>query len=298
MRGDAPARGRPGGARRCHAALLFAGVLLASACGSGSGQRGMPSPTVAPTAQTPTPSSSAAPEQMSTVGVFFLHAEHVQPVARSARGVALGAAAVRALLAGPTSGERAAGLSSAVPAGTVLRSLAISGGLATVDLSGTFASGGGHASMTLRVAQLVYTLTRFPSVTGVALRLDGHPTSWLSGEGVDVRAPMTRARFAEAAPDVLVESPLWGQKVTSPLRVSGTADVFEAVFLLEIRAGSTVVVRQRVQATSGTGTRGTFAVRLTYTSTSSGDGTLTAFVYSAKDGSRQNLSSLPVRLGA
>ena len=74
----------------------------------------------------------------------------------------VGTAAVNALLAGPSAAEQAAGVGTSIPEGTELLGLSIDGGVATVDLSRTFESGGGSLSMFNRLAQLTYTLTQFP----------------------------------------------------------------------------------------------------------------------------------------
>ena len=44
----------------------------------------------------------------------------------------------------------------------------------------------------------------------------------------------TRADFEEQTPIILVESPLPFEEVTSPLRVTGTANTFEATFQYEL----------------------------------------------------------------
>ena len=110
---------------------------------------------------------------------------------------AVARAALSELLAGPAAAEAAAGLTTAIPAGTTLRSVAIAGGTATVDLSRDFESGGGSSSMLTRVAQVVYTVTQFPAVQRVAFRLDGKPVSAIGGEGVVVDPPVTRADFSD-----------------------------------------------------------------------------------------------------
>lgn len=271
---------------------------LVAACGGSSSPAGpSPSTTTASPSATATATSTPTPVTTSTVGVYLLHDERVQPVARTAHGAGVAAEAVRGLLAGPTATERAAGLSTAVPAGTRLLDLAVSNGLATVDLSGEFASGGGSLSMTARVAQVVFTLTRFPTVQRVSFRVDGRDVSALGGEGVDV-SDVTRADYESRSPAVLVEQPLWAAPVTSPLRVTGTADVFEAVFFLELRdSADHVLVTQRVMATSGTGTRGTFAATLSFSAPTAGPGTLVAFTRSPKDGARHDEVRVPVQLG-
>ena len=283
-------------------AVLLVVALTSAGCGDDSGDSGgtsSPTPTTAvtspPPTSSPTSSPSSAPTSTSAVSVYFLKGEKVQPVRRSATGTGVAAAAVRALLAGPTSAERAAGLTSSVPSGTTLRSLDISGGLATVDLTGTFDDGGGSLSMQARVAQVVFTLTRFTSVQRVSFRLDGTPVTALGGEGVDVDK-VDRADYEDLSPAVLVESPRWGETVTMPLTVTGTANTFEAEFRLELKDSTGRVVADRqVMATSGSGTRGTFDATLTGTA-ARGAATLTAYTLSAQDGSRRNESVVRLTL--
>ena len=74
---------------------------------------------------------------------------------------AVGRAALEELLKGPTPEEAAAGFGTEIPDGTALLGLEIDDdGVATVDLSSEFASGGGSLTMFVRLAQAVHT--RFP----------------------------------------------------------------------------------------------------------------------------------------
>jgi hypothetical protein len=231
--------------------------------------------------------------------VYFLKGETLQPVARKALSAGVATEAVRWLLAGPTPGERAAGLGTTIPTGTVLNGVTVAGGVATVDLGKRFESGGGTLSMSTRVAEVVFTLTRFPTVRTVSFRLDGTPVTALGGEGIDLSKPVGRVDYEEQSPAVLVESPRWGERVRSPLRVTGSANVFEAVFFLELRGPrGAVLANQRVMASSGTGTRGTFDVTLRPSITDPGEGALHAYVLSAKDGSRQEVVVVPLVLTA
>jgi germination protein M len=93
-------------------------------------------------------------------------------------------------------GSDETGGAAAIPEGTTLQHLSISGSLATADLSGSFNDGGGSLSMQLRVAQIVYTLTQFPTVERVRFRVDGVPVTAVGGEGVVVEPPVARADFA------------------------------------------------------------------------------------------------------
>ena len=98
-------------------------------------------------------------------------------------------------------------------------------------------------------------------------------------------------------PAIVVTSPHSGDTATSPLRVTGTADVFEATFQVEILdSNGTVLVHQTVHATSGTGTRGTFDTTLRFATQHPGPGSLLAYDLSAKDGSRQDLVRVPLNL--
>ena len=117
--------------------------------------------------------------------------------------------------------------------------------------------------MFMRLAQVVFTLTQFPTVEGVEFKLDGKPIDVLGGEGIIIDHPMTRADYEDLSPAILVESPTLGDTVSSPVRVTGTANVFEAVFRINIVDWDGLIIAdQRVQATSGTGTRGTFDVTI------------------------------------
>lgn len=95
-------------------------------------------------------------------------------------------AAVAALASGPTPGERAADLSSAVPAGSEVLDAELRDRTLWVDLSPAFVAGGGTASMRGRFEQLVWTLTQPTWADAVALSVDGVPLRVLGGEGLMV----------------------------------------------------------------------------------------------------------------
>jgi germination protein M len=233
-----------------------------------------------------------------TVNVYFARDERMAAAARvitKTQGV--GAAAVRVLLEGPTAREKTAGMSSSIPKGTALLGLNIKNGIATVDLSKEYASGGGSLSMMTRLAQMVFTLTQFPTVKGVSFKLDGKPIDVLGGEGIIIDHPMTRADYEDMSPAILVESPTLGVTVNSPLRVTGTANVFEAVFRINVVDNDGLIIAdERAQASSGTGTRGTFDVTVSYPAGHAGQGSLIVFEKSAKDGSNVNVVEIPIIL--
>jgi hypothetical protein len=201
------------------------------------------------------------------------------------------------LLKGVTPDDSAAHLGSTIPDNVKLNDVTIDNGLATVDLSRTFESGGGSLSMQGRVAQVVYTLTQFPTVQRVAFELDGQKVTSIGGEGVMVDPPQTRADWEDFTPAILVESPLPGDAITSPVHVTGTANTFEATFQIRLTdSGGNTLYDHFATATSGTGTRGTYDETVSFTAGGHGAGTLTVLELSAKDGSEINVVSFPVQL--
>jgi sporulation and spore germination protein/immunoglobulin-like protein involved in spore germination len=207
-------------------------------------------------------------------------------------------AAVEALLTGPTERETEAGLTTTVPGRTHLRDLTIENGVATVDLSAEFDDGGGSATMFMRLAQVVFTLTQFPGVTGVKFEIDGKPVETFSSEGIVLDGPQDRADFEDQSPGILVETPAVGDTPTSPFQLTGTANTFEANFQYEVLAADgTKLAGHFVTATCGTGCRGTFDETVTVddpdTATS-----LVVWEPSAEDGSRTKVVKIPLDLSS
>jgi hypothetical protein len=264
-------------------------ALLAAGCdGGSSGENATGSTTTTATETRPV---------MSSVAVYLLRDGKVSPVRRTIESTpAVARAAVTALLEGPTADERAQGLSTAIPSATALRDISLSDGVATVDLDGTFDDGGGSTSMLGRVAQIVATLTRFPTIERVSFRIDGAPVEAIGGEGVAVDPPVGRRAIEEQTPQILVESPLPGDTVRSPIRLRGTANVFEATVSIDVRgANGKLLKRTFTTATAGTGTRGTFDTEVALPN-GTGPVTVVAYESSAEDGRPLHVVELPLQL--
>jgi hypothetical protein len=281
---------------------LVALALLASGCGSGdSGEAGEGTTTAASTetavsTTTATTTETAAEEQRLLV--YFMRGEQIGAGARLVPETpAVGAEAVRALLEGPTEEEAAAGLASAIPAGTRLLDLEIADRVATVNLSEDFASGGDSLSMQARAAQVVHTLTQFPTVDAVAFELEGEPFEALAGEGFNPVSPVSRADFEHLAPQILLETPAVGETVRNPLRILGTANTFEATFMVALLdASGRELARDFVTATSGSGERGTFDKELPFGAEVPFAGTVKVWEASAEDGSEIHVVEVPVQV--
>jgi germination protein M len=249
---------------------------------------------------TPEPTPTSEPSGATSVKVYLFMDEKLVPVRRQIDATrAVGRASLNALFEGPTDKEAAASppLTTSIPDGTILLGLDIADGLATVDLSREFESGGGSASMFGRLAQVVYTLTQFPTVDRVAFKLDGEPVTVFSGEGIVLDGPSDRMDYETFLPSVFVERPTWGATLGNPVRVSGIANVFEAVFFVEVRDddGRTLAT-ERVMATCGTGCWGTFDVSIPYDVSSRRPGEVVTYNLSAMDGSPEDVRVYPVTL--
>lgn len=288
--------------------LLLAGAVLA-ACGGGDDEVKTSASTSATTTTVPgsgattppggatTPATVAPDAPGTTVAATFVRGEKVGTAHRRvAPTSAVGRAALEQLLAGPTAEEQAAGLATAIPKGTKLLGLDIANGTATVDLSGEFVSGGGSLSVRERLAQVVFTLTQFPSVDGVTFRIDGTATTVFTGDGVTIPSPAGRDEFRDVTPLVFVESVAPGDAISTPVKVAGMSNTFEANVRIRILgADGSVLADTFTTATSGTGTWGTFAVNVPFAKGSHTTGTVVLFEDSPKDGSMVNVVEVPVR---
>jgi spore germination protein GerM len=111
-----------------------------------------------------------------------------------------GETALRALLRGPTAGERSRGITTEIPA--EVRVLAVDLGIAQarVDLSGEFQEPSPPKRIALRVAQVVWTLTALREVRSVAFSIDGERVAVTTEDETAVDRPVTRSDYATLSP--------------------------------------------------------------------------------------------------
>lgn len=240
--------------------------------------------------------TSGSPAEID-VNVYFALNEAVGTAGRSVSEESPARAAIEALLEGPEGIETEMGMTSAIPEGTELLDLDISDGIATIDLSAAFESGGGSLSMLLRVAQVVFTLTQFESVDSVAFRLDGEAVDAIGGEGVMVDS-VDRTDFTSVTPAVLIESPVPGASVTSPVEIAGMSNTFEGTVLYNVVDGEGLIVDDGfTTASAGNGTFGEFSITSAFDVDRGGTGAVIAFEESPRDGSEVNVYEVPVEIG-
>jgi len=228
---------------------------------------------------------TTAPAATVNVAAYFVHAEKLTVLGRQV-AAATPYSALRALLAGPTASDRAAGVLTLVPAGSRLLGAEVKGSEITVDLSSEFENMGGSFGVRMAIAQVVYTVTQFPGVTSVRFRIDGQPRDMLTGEGIMVD-PATPDQYRDdVLPGILLQSPVPGDAYREPITIRGTSNVFEATVNYQLVApNGTVLVEGVTMATCGTGCWGTFQQQLpALPAGTTGPITLRVFDWSEADG--------------
>jgi immunoglobulin-like protein involved in spore germination/sporulation and spore germination protein len=260
---------------RALTASTFLAALALVGCGGNDGPSSSSSTSTTDTVETTETQSEEHESEPIIIALYFLRDGQVGLTRHHAvEGPKVGTAALEQLLGGPTPADREAGLTTDIPAGTSVERLSIMDGIAAADFSRELSPAA--------AAQVVYTLTQFPTVRRVA---------------VNGAAPLRRADLEELTPPILVEVPAPGGEASRRLRIIGTANTFEATFNVEVLDASGRVVGKRfVTATSGSGTRGTFEADVHLRAPQRGPGKLVVFELSAEDGSRIHEVTIPVEL--
>lgn len=282
--------------KRWAGVALVATVFLA-ACGSD------PAPLRAESTPTPTTEESRSPggddeHESIALEVWFARDAGLfgtKHETESTRGV--GRAAMEELLAGPNDAEAEVDVFTAIPDGSELLDLEVSGGTATVDLSSEFARGSGSSAEITRLAQVVFTLTQFPTVDDVVLEIEGERVEVFGSHGIVIDDPMKRSDFKDMLPPIVVMTPAIGDRVSSPVTISGTANVFEATVSIRILDDEgNLLAETFTTATCGTGCRGDYSEKVMFDVAGDG-GVIEVFESSAEDGSDLHLVSIPVQFG-
>lgn len=239
-----------------------------------------PPPPAGPGPSAPPTSTTAGPARPGTVTVelWYVRDGRIAPTRRTRPAtVATSRLALAELAAGPTPVEAATGLSTLLPAGGEVTGIAA--GVATVAPA---PAGGDPTTRRLREAQVVYTLTQFPTVRRV--RFAAGP-------------PLGRGDYPDLLPPILVTGPAIGERVGSPVTVAGSADVFEATVTVRVLdAAGRAVATAFTTATCGTGCRGDYRIAVTYRVPREQAGTIEVYEVSADDGTRTHVVTVPVTL--
>jgi germination protein M len=241
--------------------LVFLSIVLLIAAGCGGDNPSVEQSPATTTAPPATTEATTTTEPPLTLELFFLASDgQLVAASRTVEHTQTPGAATLHELMNPEADTK-----TQVPDGLTL----------TIDNGRAHVTGATLNDAAL--AQVVYSLTSFPTVKSV------------NGK--------TRADVEVFSPAILVEHPAAGETVTSPLRVTGTANTFEATFNYRLEdANGKTLAKDFVTATSGTGTRGTFDFSVAFTVDSAQDGTLSVFELSAANGSVLHERRISLRL--
>lgn len=187
-----------------------------------------------------------------------------------------------------------------LPESTRIQNIEVDNGLATIDFSSEVLNANvGSAEEALGISSIVNTLTEFPEIERVSFTVNGkvdeRTQDWWGHVGL-YEQPFESNISKVWEPAIWVTSPSPGQKISSPLTVTGTACVFEAAISLRlVTSEGQKLAEIFTTATSGAPDRGTFEVELDFSVPDSSDGYLEVFSNSPKDGSEINLVRVPIK---
>lgn len=151
-------------------AALALGAAALAACGVpiDESPRAITQTTIAPVDQTPT---TVANSDAQEVSVYFLHGDRLERQGYPVAGEPTLRAALDFVLAAPAEGSDPE-LRTAVPPGTTLRSVEVTDGTATIDLTNEINDVSGPAQKEA-FAQIVFTTLSFEGVEQVRFLIDG-----------------------------------------------------------------------------------------------------------------------------
>jgi len=199
--------------------------------------------------------------------------------------------------------ERTIGMTTGIPPGTKVLGIVRDGATATVDLSTEFASSSGSLEETIRLAQVVFTITQFDEIDRVRFLIEGTAVEPILSHGFVVGQGLTRDSFAEVRASIMIEQPSPGAEVTNPLVVRGESNTFEATVRYAITSGDNdgeLMTEGFTTATGGNGTWGTFEVAVDVSDFPSdyrpGPGAIIMWEDSPRDGAPVNVVEVPIVL--
>ena len=272
-------------------------------------------PTTAPpttAAPTTAATTTAVPVETTLVKVYWGWTV-LNPPAGSPERIGAGAREVEAdtplrnslaaLFDGLSPVEQAIGMTTSIPSGTRVLGTSVDDTTATIDLSAEFAASSGSLDETMRLAQVVFSVTQFDGIDHVKFHIDGVAQDPILSHGFVVGDGFTRDDFATVRPSILIEQPYPGAEVTNPLVIRGESNTFEGTVRYAITTGGGDGVLLTVgftTASGGMGNWGSFEVNVDLTDFASdyqaGPGSVIMWEDSPRDGSQLNVVEVPIVL--
>lgn len=146
-----------------------------------------------------TTSSTVSAERRDTIQIFLAQGERLVAVPRRVPEAAGPELILQTLVEGPTEAEVGRGISSAILGDDVIfvRSVGVTGGIATVDLGPTFND---VPNKILALGQIVFTLTGLPGIGRVSFTRNGAPTAVPRSNGEVTTDSVSRDDYSLVAP--------------------------------------------------------------------------------------------------
>lgn len=192
---------------RAAAAWALACVAAMAACGIPTDETAtlahpdeVPFDLLTPVASPNTTATSPNTADTERATIFLVLGERLATVERRVPAPASPDVVLEALEKGPTTPEVQVGLRSALAGSSVIRSVGVTGGIATVDLGPSFTEIVGTRDQILALAQIVSTLTRLPGIGRVNFTLEGVPVGVPRGDGAVTTESVSIDDYALLAP--------------------------------------------------------------------------------------------------
>jgi len=287
--------------------VVLAGCQQKSSDQSSSGNDTEPATSVT---TEPLPTATTVKELMAVTLYFIQEQDDIMFLVPEKREIPKTDAVARASLEELIKGVQKSGLTSAIPPKTKVLSIKVSNGLATVDFSKeVLVANMGSEAEALGIAQIVNTLTEYPSISKVKFLVEGKEQGMVNGREVMdwwghvglYEQPFSRntalVKGGKVSSNTIkVDSPGAFTSVKSPLTVKGTAQVFEAQFQVRVldKNGTTLA---DVPVMADDFDWGNFDKKINYKKPETpGRGTVHFYFFSAKDGSEVTMADVPVFL--
>jgi spore germination protein GerM len=183
------------------ALLLVAMGLLLAGCGIAAepaaqviNPRSVPSGLMAPASTTTT-----VPGPRANVVVYLEGQQRLVVANRTVSAPATVRSALSELAMGVTSAESANGLVSPISTATPISLISVHGATAVVNVPDSYANLAGQDQI-IAASQIVYTLTLFPEISEVSIRVGGKGAQVPTDTGRLETRPLTRQDFSSVAP--------------------------------------------------------------------------------------------------
>ena len=271
--------------------LLVVALCVAPGCAQKSAKDKTPSPTPEPPKEKEV-SVAVYYLKFTSTDAYLVREVHKVKTEKDGR-----IAAVEELIKGT---PKTPGAATVIPLDTKVLGIKVDNGLATVDFSREVLKANvGSSGEALGIQSIVNTLTEFPDIQKVSFTVEGkvdeQTRDWWGHVGL-YDQPFERNLSVVWEPVIWVTSPQPGDKITSPVKVTGTARVFEATVNLRVLDQQGHELAETfTTATAGAPERGTFEATIDFPKPSSAQGYVEVFWYSPKDGSELDKVRVPVR---